>query len=205
MNVTDLIERVAGELIDPSFTFWRQDEHLNYLNDALAAILVVKPEVARTTEVLDIKAGLSRVSLPGEAYKLLSVNQVADIGVQFIEMAELDRLYPNWRTMKDTPSNWTKYDDEDTSFWLFPVPDSDTTVDVDYSRQLRVNAVTDRVPLNAIYEPMLMDFMLYRAYSKNAHSETSVVRANHHLRAFELLLKGKSSVDAQSRQYVKLQ
>lgn len=205
IHVSDIINRVAKELIDDGFVYWSADEHISNLNDAVSAILFVKPEATRATVEVDVATGQSRISLPGDAYTILSVNQVDGIGVQYIAMSELDRLYPDWRNMTDTPSNWTKYDNEDTSFWLFPAPNADTKAEIDYAKQVRASSIDDTLSIQATYEPMLFDYMLYRAYSKNANSEASVARANLHLRSFELLLKGKSNIDVRARQQIKQQ
>lgn len=205
INTADIINRVAKELIDDGFVYWSKDEHICNMNDAISAILFVKPEATRKTTEIDVKKAQSRVELPADAYTILSVNQVDEIGVQFIAMSELDRLYPDWRNMTDTPSNWTKYDNEDTSFWLFPAPDANAKVEIDYSRFIRVESMNDTLILPDAYEPMIYDYMLYRAYSKGANNESTMARANLHLRSFELLLKGKSNIDVRVRQQIKQQ
>jgi hypothetical protein len=205
INTANIINRVAKELIDDGFVYWSKEEHISNMNDAISAILFVKPEATRKTTEIDVKKAQSRVELPADAYTILSVNQVDGIGAQFIAMSELDRLYPDWRNMTDTPSNWTKYDNEDTSFWLFPAPDANAKVEIDYSRFIRVESMNGTLILPDAYEPMIFDYMLYRAYSKGANSESTMARANLHLRSFELLLKGKSNIDVRVRQQIKQQ
>ena len=50
MTVKDLIDRVSRDLIDPNNTRWKRPELTDYLNEGIAAIVLRRPDLSRTTK-----------------------------------------------------------------------------------------------------------------------------------------------------------
>lgn len=204
-QVIDIINRVARELIDKNFTRWTKDAHLTNLNDAISAILIVRPDLGRTTTTVSVEAGQFKVTLPDTAYKLLSVNHAANYALQFVDIYRLNNNYPDWRTRTAaSPLNWTRNDSDESCFFLFPAPTGSIDVEYDYAEQIRVsNADTDAFPLAPIYELMVFDYMMYRAYSKDGQNESEASKAAMHFQAFTTALTGKSQTDANESARIK--
>ncbi|WBA13843.1 phage adaptor protein [Salinivibrio proteolyticus] len=195
-KVISLIERVADELIDQRYTRWTKANHLHNLNDAIAVILMSRPDLGRETKSQTVKKGQSRVDLPDDAYRLLNVNHANGYGLQFVDLYRLNQNYPLWRTMIDAqPTNWTRNDNDSLSFYLFPVPEQDVDIEYDYSRQIIIKVDSDPFPLPPIYEALVFDFMLFRAYSKDGRSEAEAAKATYHLNNFQNALAGKTNTD----------
>lgn len=195
-KVIALIERVADELIDQRYTRWTKANHLRNLNDAISAILMARPDMGRKTQIQTVSKGQVSVDLPEDAYRLLNVNHANGYGLQFTDLYRLNQNYPMWRTMTDSqPTNWTKNDNDSLSFYLFPAPDSDIDIEYDYSRQIMVESDSEPFPLPPIYEALVFDFMLFRAYSKDGRSEAEAAKATYHLKNFQNALTGKTNTD----------
>ncbi|WP_224164816.1 phage adaptor protein [Vibrio penaeicida] len=170
--VSELIGRVSRELVDERYTRWSKPTHISNLNDAIASILLLRPDLGRVTDTTQVLADTGRVQLPVNAYKLLSVNHVNGYALQYVDLYRLNQNYPNWRTLKDPqPTNWTRNDHDDLSYFLFPTPSVPVSVEHEYARQTRIQSETEAFPLPVIYEVMVFDFMMYRAYSKDGQNE----------------------------------
>ena len=198
MKAMDLINRVAEEVIDKRFSIWTKEAHLSNLNDGISTLLMVRPDLARKTDEISVSAGDCRINLPEGAYKLLAVNHCNGYALQYIDINRLNQNYERWRTMKDDqPTNWTRNELDETSFFLFPVPDSNCIVEFDYSKNIRIGTTDDIIPLPEIYETMLFHYMVYRAYSKEGQQESQQAKAQSHYQAFQMALTGKSESDYQ--------
>ncbi|WP_407330552.1 DUF6682 family protein [Enterovibrio sp. 27052020O] len=201
--VLELFERLGDELIDPNFVRWTKETHLRNLNDAISSILVVRPDLGRVTAEVELAANSMRAQLPPDAYKLIGVNHVNGYALQFVDIFRLNQNYPQWRMMKDPqPTNWTRQENDDLSFYVFPAPTNAVNVEFDYARQIRVNGESEQFPLPSIYESMVFDFMMFRAYSKDGQNDSELGKSNQHLQLFQLALTGKTSTDNAERQRI---
>jgi hypothetical protein len=203
-QVIELINRVGRELIDKNFTRWTKEAHLTNLNDAISAILMVRPDLGRKTSTVQVTAGKFKVTLPDTAYKLLSVNHANNYALQFVDIYRLNNNYPDWRTKTGaSPLNWTRNDNDDLAFFLYPAPAATIDVEFDYAEQIRVSTESDGFPLAPIYELMVFDYMMYRAYSKDGENGSESAKAANHFQAFSLALTGKSQTDANETARIK--
>lgn len=204
-QVIDIVNRVARELIDKNFTRWTKETHLTNLNDAISAILIIRPDLGRTTKTETVAAGQFKVTLPDTAYKLLSVNHADNYALQFVDIYRLNNNYPDWRTRTAvTPLNWTRNDNDESCFFIFPAPTAEISVEYDYADKVSVtNVDTDAFPLEDIYELMVFDYMMYRAYSKDGQNESEQSKASAHFQAFQLALTGKTQTDVNEAARIK--
>ncbi|MCE0495774.1 phage adaptor protein [Vibrio salinus] len=197
-KVSDLINRVARELIDENFVRWSKSDHLSYFNDAISSILLIRPDLTRKTIEQNVAAGEYKISLPESAYKLLNVNHFDGYSLAYIDLEELNAILPNWRKKTDEyPERWTRNHKEDTAFFIYPSPNKSANIEYDFSEEISALDIADDFPLKQIYEVMVFDFMMYRAYSKDGQDSTELEKANSHYQAFTLSLTGKVQADQQ--------
>ncbi|PJC87840.1 hypothetical protein CSW98_01570 [Vibrio sp. HA2012] len=194
-TVFSLTDRVAIALIDKNYVRWSKENHVNSLNDAISTIVMMRPDLSIVVESVEVAAGQCRIRLPADAYKLLSVNHFDGIAIIPVSLSELNWKYPSWRVTSGTPSNWVKHDTDELTFFLFPQPENAGVVEVEYSRLKKVADDEAIIPLPDIYEPLLFDYMMYRAYSRDGQNESEQAKANTHLQAFQLALTGKTQSD----------
>ncbi|MEC6796772.1 DUF6682 family protein [Photobacterium sp. S4TG1] len=200
ISVDILLTQAAIALVDPLFVRWQKPELLYYLNEALNAVITYKPNavVAR----VNIEAKGNPVALPDDAHMLLSVEQIGAVRGQFTPMETLNRFYPDWRTSQGEPKCWTKAADELTWFWLYPTPDKATVIDVQYS-QLLTATEGGELRMAITYSGMLLDFILYRAFSKDAENASEAQKAATHYQVFNAALTGKVTTDRVKQQALK--
>ncbi|PSV11657.1 hypothetical protein C0W59_19175 [Photobacterium kishitanii] len=193
IKVSDLIEQVAELLVDKGNVRWSQSELINYINDALAAIIMRRPSITAADSVISVTN--NPVVLPNDAYSLLTVEKIGDYRGQYTPIETLDRFYPMWRTQIGIAQCWTKHNDELLRFWIFPAPQEPINVEVIYSKVITVKAQTDVIPLTSVYVGILIDFVLFRAFGKDAENASEESKSLMHFQLFAVAMGDKSATD----------
>ncbi len=203
--ILTIIKRVNTLLVDSTFTRWTKQELLDYYNDATKAIVLVRPSAHTKNVQFNCAAG-TKQSLPADALRLIEVLRNADGKViRFVPRRALDDSYPDWHAGKDGTSVAAyTYDDRDPkNFYLYPGPAAAVKVDVIYSVAPQSKELVDvensQTPaladLDDIYINPLIDFMLYRCFSKDAEYAANGTRADRHYNAFLLQIDDKTKAD----------
>lgn len=193
ISVTEVLQQAATALTDTRHVRWSKPEIIDYLNDGLSAVLIRKPNafMARTT----LTVSSNPVELPDNAYALMSVEKIGDVRGQFTPIETLDRFYPDWRVKEGVPQAWTKATDELTQFWLYPVPSKPVDVDVQYSQIIKVDGEEGFIPIQTVYQSILLDYILYRAFSKDAENASEAQKSGAHYQLFNAALADKNTTD----------
>lgn len=201
VTVQTLIDRIARDLVDMRNVRWSRLELIDFMNDAIAAILLRRPDLSRTTT--QVQTSTVQVDLPVDAYQILAVNHINNVAAQYVDINKLNQLYPSWRTTTGTPSCWTRNELDETTLFLYPAPSEQVNVEVVYSRTLKVAEETDAFPLSEIYEGVVADFVMYRAYNKDSQAPNDANKAQLHLQAFATALGDKTASDNAKTQMIK--
>ncbi len=190
MNVQALIARIGEELVDPGHVLWSRPSLMAYLNQALSVVVQLQPEAGRQERAVVVTDG--RVAAPANAVVLLSVDRAADRAVNYIDITMLSRRVPEWQNHTGAPSAWTQARGQVLSYTLYPRPAAAVTVQDAWAVRPEVVAETDTLPVNAVYVPALMEYVLYRAYGKDGQDEANLDKARAHWQAFNALMGGRA-------------
>lgn len=220
MLASELFDRATRIMLDETSVRWPLPEMCLWLNDAQREVVLQKPNALSKTVVMALEQGTYQV-LPGDYLKLLRV--VRNISgetpyrqggrsVRIVSREILDTQSPEWHNAAYTPQKrevkHVCFDEQDQrSFYVYPGNDGTGSVELVVSIQPKpVQALGDeneldsyRVPLELddIYTSALLDFMLYRAYSKDAQFAGSAERAVLHYQQFANSLGMKVQLDVQ--------
>ncbi|EOW9224947.1 DUF6682 family protein [Vibrio cholerae] len=200
-TIKTLIDRISRDLIDVRNVRWSRGELMDFLNDAIAAIVLRRPDLSRATS--KVPAATNTVALPVDAYQILAVNHINNIAAQYVDINKLNQLYPDWRTTSGVPVCWTRNELDETTLFLYPSPESRVDVEVVYSRTLKVSQESDSFPLSPMYEGVVGDFVMYRAYNKDSQNPAEGQKAQLHLQAFATALGDKTATDNAKAQMIK--
>lgn len=200
ITVKQLLDRVSRDLIDLRNVRWSRPELLDFMNDAVAAIVIRRPDLSRKTA--SVTTNSLTVALPADAYQILAVNHINNVAATFVNINKLNQLYPEWRTTVGVPVCWTRNDLDETTLFLFPAPQDPVDVEVVYSRVLKVDAEASEFPLSAVYEGVVADFIMYRAYNKDSSNPAEAQKAQLHLQAFATALGDKTATDNAKAQMI---
>ena len=217
----DIIDRAKIVLQDTSSTGtrWQNSELQAWLNDAQYAVVLYRPDAKTVNEEFTPVSESSKQTIPTTGLRLIEVirNTAATStykAIRLIQRSILDDGVPAWHNA--TPSVNTEhfvYDERDPKvFYLFPRPNALSRIEIIYStvpdkvsivnadETFTASASSTMISLDDIYANALLDFILYRAYSKDAEFAANAVRSNAHLSAFGSSLGVKTRIDGSNAQ-----
>jgi hypothetical protein len=198
----NILDRAATILQDTTGTRWPQDELLSWLNDAQREVVLLRPDACAVNEAIPVSAGISRQTLPAAALKLIDIMRnvtvtATDAGentvssgdaIRRIERRVLDDQVPGWHTETGSAVKHYVYDERDPkSFYVYPALTGEGHIEGIYSSapaDVAVVTADATISLDDIYANAILDYVLYRAYSKDADYAANSQRAVGHYQAF---------------------
>ncbi|MFB1077622.1 phage adaptor protein [Photobacterium damselae] len=192
MLVNDIITRVAIELVDPKMVRWHREDLISYLSDAVSAIAMRRPSLF--SKNIRIESNESPINLPDDCFQLLVVDSINDISAQYVLIEKLNQFNPYWRKEKGIPTCWTKHDNETTKFWLYPQPLDVVSISIQYAKTPIVNEDTTIIALPNIFFGALVDFILYRAFSRDSENPTESAKSQLHFQSFILFMNDSQTL-----------
>lgn len=200
VKVKDLIDRVAGVLQDRTNVRWPRADLMAYLNDAQRQIVIARPD-ANAVNAAFACANSSKQTLPANAVRLLSVvRNTTGNAITKIKRATLDVQMPGWHDFPATDGVENYFYDmiDPKHFFVFPKPPAAHSIDIVYS-QVPADIAAEEpgvtIGLDDIYANVIVDYMLYSAYRKDA-TYGDPQRATLYLQAFNSALGIKTQVDS---------
>jgi hypothetical protein len=183
---------------------WTQAELLNWLNDAQRQVLIYKPNSYTKNAIVQLIAG-TRQSLPTDA--TLLIGATCNIGadgttrgnaVRLVSREILDAQIPGWHNTSGASNTVAHYmyDLRDRfTFYVYPPQPTaaPTKLEIIYGASPANLALTDVISLDDIYAPVLLNYVLHRAYSKDAEYAQNTQLAMSYYEAFVSTLGGRSS------------
>ena len=210
VTVATVLSRVNTLLNDPGYIRWPKQELLDYFNDASRAIVLLRPDAYTKNVSFSCTAG-TKQTLPAEALRLIEIIRNGSGSViRNVPRRALDDSYPEWHVGNTaTKVSAYVYDERDPkTFYLYPGPAAAHAIDLVYSvapvaklmadvENVTTPAVAD---LDDIYINPLIDFILYRAFSKDSEYAVNSNNAASHYIAFSQQLGDKNATDANMAQ-----
>lgn len=190
---------------------WLLPELLDYLNAGTREIALQKPTATAETVNVALVSG-TRQSVPAGYHKLLSVirNVASGRAITPVVREVLDMNIPGWHSTSVLPfatDVMHVHDDPfDTSvFYVCPGNNGTGNMEAILSRlpaaiatpanPLDIAGYTAEVSLAPIYQNCLVDYVCYRAFSKDMNIAGSAQRAQGHYQLFQQALGIKSQVE----------
>lgn len=198
-----LYARAQRILQDTTSIRWPTSELLDWLDDGMLEVTLLRPEASITNSTIAMTANSTKQTLPAAALQLIKVTRnmgaagsTPGAAIRLVSMDILDSQNPNWHT--DTAAAAVKhymFDPRDPkTFYVYPQPNSTYHLEVVYSsaptKVTRSGAApnetsTSAISVDDIYANALLDYMLYRAYSKDATFAQNSQLAVAHYAAFQ--------------------
>jgi len=197
-----IIDKAAKQLTDISGVRWTRAELLGWLNDGQRQIVLIQPSASNTVASVKLVAG-ARQQLPADGWLLLGVNcNMGTTGttpgrsVRVVSRELMDNFDPDWRTA--TPSAVTKnylYDIQDqVAFQVYPPSTGTNYLQLNYSAQpANLTVETQTISIFDVYQGSLLDYIMYRACSKDAEYAPGVQLAQMYAGSFAAALGVKEA------------
>ena len=200
LTAQSIIRRAVDTLQDTTSVRWPVPELVRYLNDGQREVVLYRPDASVTNATVTCVAG-SKQALPTDGAKLIEVirNAAADSAKKAVRMVNreiLDAQLPGWHSVTGSIDILHfMYDPRDPRvFYVYPPALNTAQLDLVYSSYpadvtepadgSTYDDVTGNVDLPDIYGNVLLDYILYRAYSKDSEYAGNAQRAAAHYGAF---------------------
>lgn len=191
--VNDIIDKVEILLQDTTNVRWTAAELLAYLNDGVTEIVREKPEASVTTAAVQLSQG-SKQSLPTGGILLIDVTRnmgtdgsTEGNSIRIIDRKLMDAHLPDWHTARYQRSytDHFMFDDRNPKvYYVYPPSDGNGYVEISYSKNVTKATAGTNLGIADEFEPVVVDYILYRAYSKDSDYTPNAERAMQHLQAF---------------------
>jgi len=186
-------------------TRWTNEELLGWLNEAYQAVVAMKPDASALNAEMACAAG-TKQTIPADGHRLLDVVRntapaAGGLSVMPTTRAALDATRRGWHgeTRSVTIEQFVFDDHDPRHFYVYP-PAADgakleiiySSVPVPHAKEQATTASTESIRLGDSYAPALVDYILFRAYSKDAEHAANLNRAQMHNGAFITALGAES-------------
>ena len=174
---TYLINKAATQLNDTANVRWSRSELLGWVNDGQRQITMMAPNATNKVSTIKLVVG-TRQSIPEDGWTLLeAIRYMGTDGtkpgraVRLTSRRLLDAYNPDWHNASKTltPKHYLFDQQDQTVFYVYPPNNGNAYLQINYSpvpADLATEA--DTISLNDIFQTVLLDYVLYRATSKDA-------------------------------------
>lgn len=211
VTAQSIIRRVVETLNDTTSVRWPVAELVRYLNDAQREVGTYRPDALVSGATHNLVAG-AKQTLPSNGIKLLDVLRNASESQRAVRMTTrqiLDAQIPNWHNLTGvTEILHFIYDPRDPLvFYVYPpAAPSGAAVYMIYAGTPAAitepadgstyAAVSGNIGIPDIYANALVDYVLYRAYTKDTEYAGNAARATAHYQAFTNALTVEANATA---------
>ena len=217
-KVVTLVSKVQTLLQDATSVRWPLSELQGWLNDAYREAVILRPDCSSKTDTFTCAAG-PRQTLTAQfpsALRLLdvirNVSSVSDKrAVRLIDRRVLDEQRRTWygETQTATIQHFMFDPRVPKEFLVYPPAATTAQLEIAYSSvptahtlsdvQLANLSTTEVIRIDDSFANALIDYMMYRAYSKNTESPTNATKAGAYYQAFQNALGAKGQTEAASQ------
>lgn len=217
IKVREVIKRVEDVLQDSNVR-WPRIELQNWLNESYLQIVQLRPDSNAKTGTFTCVAGTRQSITTGFSSALRIIDIVRNLAatsdkkvVRLINRSVLDDQRPAWHTDTATVNiqNYTFDVRQPKSFFVYPPATTAAQLEVVYADLPTSHALsasnldpasssTDVILIDDTYVSAIIDWILYRAFSKDAEFAANAARAGAHYQTFMSSIGTKTQSDVAS-------
>ena len=217
IKVIEIIKRVEDVLQDSNVR-WPRVELQNWLNESYLQSALLRPDASSKTGTLTCVAGSRQTITSGFSTALRLLDVVRNLAsssnkkvVRLIERSVLDDQRPAWHN--DTASvniqNYTFDVRQPKEFFVFPPATTSAQLEVVYADLPGTHSLSEAnlhpttgsaevIKVDDTYLSVITDWILYRAFSKDAEFAANAARAGAHYQTFMSSIGNKTQSDVGS-------
>jgi hypothetical protein len=211
VKIADVINKVELILQDDTNVRWTAAELLGWANDSYREIVLARPDVNTLSGTFTCVEGTRQVLTAGFSSALRLIDVVCNKAVsstkgavRLISRKILDDQRRNWHDLaaKSVDIEYFMFDPRlPKEFQVYPPATTAAQLEVLYAsvptgHTVSGQAVPDEViKIDDSYANCMVDYVLYRAYSKDAEYAANSQRAMAHLQAMQASLGVKTQAD----------
>lgn len=205
ISASSIVRRATDIIMDNTSVRWPANELVRWLNDAQREVIIARPDAINKTTTATLAAGsrqnLDSMSLTPAPAKLIEITRnmaatSAKKAVRLVPRQILDAQTPGWHSIPGTVDILHyMFDPRDPkTFYVYPPALATAQLEIMYSGVPTditepadgaiYTAVTGNLSVPDIYANAILDYVLYRAYSKDSEFAGNEQRSQIHYTAF---------------------
>lgn len=221
-SAKDVLQSVSTTLQDANHRRWPLGELRGYINDGLKQIAFIKPSAVSKTQRIAMQEGTYQELADGQHLLrvIRNITSAADatprVGgsiITPIDRSMLDMQFSNWHDPNVVPFSaivmHAMMDEENPrSFYVYPGNDGTGAIEAVVTTVPdlvaapaspdNIDSYSATIDLPTLYESVLRDYVLSRAYEKDAAIPGAMQRAMAYRTAFTQALGAKNQAEAQN-------
>lgn len=204
--VSSILARAQDELNDIDGERWDPSRLVDFINEGQRAIVEVKPTAFVLAQSVQLQPGTAQ-ALPASGIQLIDIprNMGTDGAtpgrvVRRADRRVLDARAPMWHQAEaDAEVRHFMFDgDTPRRYYVYP-PQPATAcgyVEMVMGAMPPTIGQNDAISLDDVYDPALLDYVLYRAFSKDTEFAADQNRSSAHYQAFAAAIGAKAKAEA---------
>ncbi len=200
-----IIDKAQTILQDTTEVRWTETELLGWLNDGQREIAIMRPDLFSVLANVTCVAG-TKQSIPANGTALLRVIRNMGVGgatpgraIRQVPMDLLDANVPDWHTKASATEILHVATDPKMPkvFYTYPPATVSTQLEVLYGASpTDVAAKGNAIGVDDVFATPLIDYLCFRAYSKDQDLTGNTERATSHLQKFTSTVNAKTAADS---------
>lgn len=190
-----VLRRVGILLHDTSFVHWTESELLDYLCDGQREAVIYKPNAYVRCVDFPCAPGTLQ-TLPADGNTLVDIPcNTGGAVISVIPRAALDSQAPDWHQHRAEPQaiHYCYSPLDPKRFYIYPRSPGGNSVQLIYNAIPPDIGADSPIALDDMYVGALVDYVVYRAFSKDAvHAPPGSKSAAQHYQNFLSAIKGKA-------------
>lgn len=202
ITAKSIIDKAVIQLTDIQGVRWTRAELLGWINDAQRQIVIISPNATNKISVVKLNAG-TRQAIPSDGWTLLEVVRYMGTdgtkpgrAIRLTSRELLDAFNPDWHSdpQQSTPKHYVFDIQDQTAFFVYPPNNGKGYIELNYSPDpVDLVLESETIKLNNIFETAILDYVLYRACSKDAEYAPGLQLAAGYLSTFQASMGQKST------------
>lgn len=193
LTAADVLTRAGDIIQDQTNVRWPSAELLRWLNDGRREIAVARPDIYATVSVVTLAAG-TKQAIPADGTRFLDAIRNMNVdgitplaAVRIVQREILDAQNPNWHTEAAALTKHFMYDDRvPRVFYVYPPALATYRLEIAYSQTpTEITVTSTQLTQEDMYTGALVDYLCYRAFSKDATYAGNGERAKAHYVQFK--------------------
>lgn len=203
VTVQSILDRAVVILQDTTNIRWPLAELLPWVTDGTREIVIFKPSAYSKNESMLLAAG-TKQTIPVNGIQVLDVTRnmgsngtTPGRAIRVTEREILDSNTPDWHssTQSAVVKHITYEENDPKTFYVYPPSTGSTYAEVIYSAAPPAATLNGTLAIDDIYQGAILDYVLYRAYQKDAEYAADPQRAAGHYNSFVTAIGGREKAE----------
>ena len=204
IKVVDVIDQAAYMLTDEGSVRWTKPTLLKWFNEAQRAVVLRRPDSLAINESFACIAGPKQV-LPAIGIRLIDVVRVVGgAAITNVSRSLIDSHIRDWYSLPESAAiEHYVYDERDPkTFYVYPPAVVGTLIEIIYSKSPDEIVIADFdtdtqvIAVDDVFANALQEYILYKAWTKDAEHAGNLTRASNHFNQFRVAIGEKTQADA---------